>query len=335
MILTADGTANRQLLRSLLGSRSPVTVDLPPGRWPVAGGIVLHAGQSLRGTPETTLVLSADNGDPLVHIVGSGVAVSDVTFELPAAVSGRHQGHRHTAVTIGDYLYGEAPAWIEHVAVENVRVRRDGPCPANSIAVMGAVRDVVLNDLDISGGGTALAVHWGAVAADVSAISGPSFHPHRLAISGLRVKSAFEAFYLSSCHDVTVRDVTADDVEIGFRLLPGDNGTRFQTGPSRVSSSIDIAGCEIGWRGLYAIRVAGWGRSEVDQQLTTVTYQDTSISDCRLTATRSDGPIRRIAAIVIEQADGVKLDDIEVSGLPPGVPRMRVDGDDVSVAHVT
>lgn len=328
MILTADGVANRQALRSLLDSRSPVTVELPPGRWPVAGGIVLHAGQGLRGAPGTTLVLTADDGDPLVHLVGSGASISDVAFELPAAVSGQHQGHRHTALTIGDYLYPEAPAWIEHVTVENVLVRRDGPCPANAIAVMGAVRDMVLKDLDVAGGGTALAVHWGAVATDVSSISGPSFHPHHLAISGLRVRSAFEAFYLSSTHDVTVRDVAADDVEIGFRLLPGDNGIRFQSGPSRVSSGIDIAGCQIGWRGLYAMRVAGWGRSEVDQQLTTVAYQDTSISDCRLTATRGHGPVRRIAAIVVEQADGVKLHDIEVTGLPPGVPRMRVDGSD-------
>jgi hypothetical protein len=143
------------------------------------------------------------------------------------------------------------------------------------------------------------------------------------------VRDAYEGFYLSSVHDVEVRDVTCDDVEIGFRLLPGDNADAYHEDPTRsqVNRRITVSGARIGWRGIYAIRVAGWGRSEVDREVRRLSYRDVTISGCVLTALpaarRLAGRTRR--AVVVEHAAGVGFDGMALGG---GVPtgEASVDG---------
>jgi hypothetical protein len=195
---------------------------------------------------------------------------------------------------------------------------------------MGAVRRVRLLDIDVSGGGTAVAVHWGAVGESVATIVGPSYHPHDLTVAGLTVRNAFEAFYLSSVYDVSVRDVTATNVEIGFRLLPGDNVDLYRERGevSDVSSRIEIADCRIGWCGLYGIRVAGWGRSEVDHRVRRLDYHDVSIRNVRLHAEptlhrRHHG---RRAGVVVDEATGVAFADLKAGGSADGVAEAIVNG---------
>ena len=336
--LTGDAAANRDVLARHLAA-GPIEVRLPDGRFPLAGGCVLADGQSVRGRDATVLV-GADLGTaPLVHVVGSGSGVSDLTIELPTMDTGLHDGDQGTAITVGRYLYPTAPAWIADVEIARVRVLRGHRCAANSIAVMGAVSRVRLTDIDISGGGTGIAVHWGALGESVSTIVGPSYHPHHLTVAALTVRHAFEAFYLSSVHDVSVRDVTADDVEIGFRLLPGDNVDRYHggSGTSEVSSRIDIADCRIGWRGLYGLRVAGWGRSEVDHQVRRLDYRDVSIRNVLLQAEpglhrRHD---RRRAAVVIDDAVGVAFADIKVGTPADDIAEAVVNGMPAAVDELT
>jgi hypothetical protein len=275
---------------------------------------------------------------PLLRMLGSGARMSDLTLELPTADTGRHDGDRGTGITVGQYLYSAATGWIEDVEIARVTVRRGGRCAANSIAVMGAVRHVRLLDIDVGGGGTAIAVHWGAVGESVGTIVGPSYHPHDLTIAGLTVRDAFEAFYLSSVHDVSVRDVTAASVEIGFRLLPGDNVDLYRERGevSDVSSRIDIADCRVGWCGLYGIRVAGWGRSEVDHRVRRLDYHDVAIRNVRLHAEpslhrRHHG---RRAGVVVDEATGVAFADVKTGGTVDGVAAAIVNGSPAAIEQL-
>jgi hypothetical protein len=318
--LTGDGMHNAGVLQAALDSGAPVTV--PPGSWPIGGALVLRDGATLAG-PGAMLRRIKLGPEPFLHIQGSRVTIRDLVLEVPATGSGTHEGDSRTAITIGRYLYPGPATWISGITVAGVRIRRTARCAANSIAVMGAVRDVSLVDVDISGGGTGVAVHWGAVADSVSTIVGPSYHPHHLEITGLRVAHAFEGFYLSSVHDVEVSGVTCDDVEIGCRLLAGDNGIRYHHDPvaSRVSSHLRIRDLDVTWHGLYGIRVAGWGRSEVDREITKLDYRDVTISDCELRLAGESGRAR--AAVVLEHAAGVTITDVRSTG---DVPELLIDG---------
>ncbi|GGQ74890.1 right-handed parallel beta-helix repeat-containing protein [Couchioplanes azureus] len=322
--LTADAAGNRRIVQELLDTARPGILELPPGDHPVAGGLAVPQGWSIRGAagsegrPASWLV-SADSTDhPLVHVLGSGVSVRDLGLRPASADPGEHGGDRGTALTVGRYLYAAPPQWITGVEVRRVHVERPGDRHANGIALMGAVRDVALEDVTVRGGHTALAVHWGAVGADVSSVAGPTFHPHRLDITGLRVRDAVEGFYLSSVHDVRVVGCCLRDVEMGFRLLPGDNTDRYVTS-ARIGAGIEIARACVAWTGpRYAVRVAGWGRSEVDGAVTVLRYADTVIRDCRLSGTGTAGTW---SPVLVEQAPQVQLRNIRIDSDAPSPGR--------------
>ena len=351
--LSGDAARNRRVLQEALDSPSPGKLELPPGEHAIADGLRVPAGWTIRGAsvtgangspPASSLTGTGTTGHPLLHVLGSDVSISDLGLSPPPADPGEHGGDRGTAITIGEYLYREAPEWIERVDVRRVHVTRPHDRAANCIAVMGAVREITLHDLTIRGGYTGVAVHWGAVGADVSSISGPTYHPHHLKITDLRVRDAIEGFYLSSVHDVQVLGCCLRDVEMGFRLLPGDNTARFAAapapgpgalaaapapssatpghgtatpgpgsrtgGPGEIGARIEIADACVRWHGpQYAVRAAGWGRSEVDGVVTLLAYHDTVIRDCRLTGAGTGdawSPVR------IEQAAGVQLSEIRM-----------------------
>lgn len=330
--LSDDAEANRALLQDLLDTPDAPPVTLPAGRYPVAGGLRLDDARILTGARDgdTVLIQPDAAATPLLWILGAAVRVADLTLELPVAEPGIHDGDRWTAVTVGRYFYAERPAWQPGVELRRLTVRRAGRCAANSIAVLGAVRDLTIEDTTVSGGGTGVAVHWGAVGTSVSELTGPSYHPHRLRIAGLAVTDAFEGFYLSSVHDTEVRGVRCGGVEIGFRLLPGDNTDRFHptVGSSPVSSAITVADCAIGWCGPYAMRLAGWGRSEVDGTTTHLAYRDVTVADCALTTEPElpDAPDRDRAAVVLERAEGITFAGVRVAPGGPAVPPVRRDG---------
>ena len=316
--LTDDGDRNGALLRGLLSESDPGRVVLPAGSYPIAGGLVLTDRWTLSGSGTTLWRANAEEA-PLIHVLGSDVAVADLTLELPDASPGPHDGAEWTAITIGRYFYTEKPEWIERITVERLVVRRTGRCPANNITLIGAVRDARLADLEVHGGGTAFIAHWGAVGAGVSDITGHSLHPHHFQVAGLRVYDAFEAFCLSSVHDVEVRDVQSERVEIGFRLLPGDNTDRYHEkgADSGINHRLLIEHCDIGWCGdLYAIRVAGWGRSEVDGAVTTRAFVDLHVREVAIrpqpvvVAGRPSRQGRR--PIVVEDAGLVDLEQVHV-----------------------
>jgi hypothetical protein len=313
-----DGDKNGAVLRELLCDAEPGHVVLPGGRYPITGGLVLGDSWSLSGAG-TTLWRKEAEQDPLIQVLGSDVAVSDLSLELPDASPGPHDGAEWTAITIGRYFYTERPDWIERITVERVVIRRAGRCAANTVTLIGAVRDARFTDLEVHGGGTALMAHWGAVGAGVTAISGHSLHPHHFRVDGLRVYDAFEGFCLSSVHDVDVRDVRCEGVEIGFRLLAGDNTDRYHEhgADSGINQRLRIEGCDIGWCGdLYAIRVAGWGRSEVDGAVTTRGYVDLGLREITIRPLPVFVPDRPARSgrrpIVVEDADPIDLDDIRV-----------------------
>lgn len=324
-----DARANTAALRNALAA-GPGTVRLVNGRWPVTGGLVLTDDRVLAGTPggdgqpASRLVLTDNGAEPLVHLLGSRTAVRDIALELPASRLGEHDGDMGTAVTVGRYLYAGPADWLQDCALERLVVARTRDygsgygLPANSIAVMGAVRNVRLDDVTVTGGGTGLAVHWGAVGSSVHDITGPSYHPNGLRVRGLVVRNAFEGFYLSSAHDVIVDGSQLYDVEIGFRLLAGDNTVRFAPQDQRapIGSRIVINRTRISWNGhLYALRIAGWGRSEVDGTVSTLPWRDVVVRDCAVTtlpATVGDGRPR--AGVVLEEARGVALEDIVLEG---------------------
>ncbi|MET8147240.1 hypothetical protein ACIBSW_26440 [Actinoplanes sp. NPDC049668] len=311
--LGADPVANRRVLQQVLDSVDAGKLELPPGVHLIADGLRVPAAWTIRGAevaganggrPGTWLESIGVTGRPVLHIVGSDVAVSDLGLRPPPADPGEHGGDRGTAVTVGDYLYADAPEWIARVDLRRVHVERSGGRHANCIALMGAIRDITLRDVTIRGGYTGVAVHWGAVGDDVSTIVGPTYHPHRLTITDLRVRDAIEGFYLSSVHDVRVEGACLRDVEMGFRLLPGDNTDRFVGSPV-VGSAITIADICVRWRGpRYAVRVAGWGRSEIDGVVSVLRYRDAEIRDCTL---RGTGTGEAWSPMVIERAEGVRL----------------------------
>ena len=318
--LTGDPRADHRLLQEALDTVPGGRLELPPGTHVIAGGLTVRSGWTIRGAetsaagggpPASTLQCTGTGGHPVLHVLGSDVSISDLGLRPPPADPGEHGGDRGTAITVGEYLYGAAPEWIHTVDVRRVHVHRpDGDRAANSIALMGAVRDVTLHDITVRGGYTGVAVHWGAVGADVSTISGPTYHPHHLTITDLRVSGAVEGFYLSSVHDVRVAGACLRDVEMGFRLLPGDNTDRFAPdGQAAIGARIDISDVCTRWTGdKYGVRVAGWGRSEIDGLVSVLGYTDTVIRDCVITrADRADGSW---SPIVIERAGTVELRDI-------------------------
>jgi hypothetical protein len=265
------------------------------------------------GPPGSWLESAGTGGHPVLHVVGSDVRISDLGLRPPAADPGEHGGDRGTAITVGEYLYPSSPEWIDGVEIRRVHVERPGDRAANSIALMGAVRNITLHDVTVQGGYTGVAVHWGAVGADVATVVGPTYHPHHLSIVDLRVRDAVEGFYLSSVHDVRVTGACLRDVEMGFRLLPGDNTDRFA--PPGIGERIEIAGVCVRWTGdNYGIRVAGWGRSEVDGVVSVLRYTDTVIRDCVI-AGRGTGSW---SPVLIERADGVELRDIQVRSAADG-----------------
>lgn len=316
--LTAGPVGNRQTLQEVLDSRPPGKLELPPGEHLVADGLRVPAGWSIRGSevaaanggrPGSWLVSAGTTGHPVLRVVGSDVSISDLGLRPPPADPGEHGGDRGTAITVGEYLYAAAPEWIARVDVRRVHVERPGERNANCIALMGAVREVSLHDVTVRGGHTGLAVHWGAVGTDVSTIAGPTYHPHRLTVTNLRVRDAVEGFYLSSVYDVRVVGCCLRDVEMGFRLLPGDNTDRFTASPL-VGSGIEIAEACVTWTGSrYGVRVAGWGRSEVDGEVTVLSYANAVIRDCRLTGGADD---RSWSPVLVERASGVELRNIRV-----------------------
>jgi hypothetical protein len=316
--LGANADANGALLRQLLASTVPGRLVLPAGDYPLSGGLVVNDGWTLRGA-DTTLRRVDATADPVIHVQGSGVTISDLTIELPDAEPGPHDGARWTAVTIGDYFYAAAPRWIHDIVVERLLLRRPGRCTANMVTLIGAARDVRLSDLEVEGGGTAFVAHWGAVGTGVEEITGCSLHPHHFLVERLLVRNAFEAFCLSSVHDAAVRDVSCDGVEIGWRLLPGDNTDRYRElgQGSGINERIVIDGCDIGWCGdLYAIRVAGWGRSEVDGQVTVRGYSELDVRDVVIRPQPVCVAGRRPRAgrrpVVVEKAGTVDLGSVKV-----------------------
>jgi hypothetical protein len=374
--LTGDAARNRRVLQEVLDSASPGKLELPPGEHPIADGLRVPGGWTVRGAsvagangspPSSWLVGTGTTGHPVLHVQGSDVSVSDLGLKPPPADPGAHGGDSGTAITIGDYLYPAVPEWIQRVDVRRVHVSRPGAKHANCIAIMGAVRHIRVHDVTIRGGHTGVAVHWGAVGADVSSLVGPTFHPHHLNVTDLRVRDAIEGFYLSSVHDVSVLGCCLRDVDMGFRLLPGDNTDRFvpstpatsaesaaastaaagastaaagastaaagastagQAGVSPAASTAGPAAAEIGARieiadacvrgngPDYGVRVAGWGRSEVDGLVSVLAYSDAVIRDCHLVGAGSGDAW---SPVLVERADGVELRDIRVGTLPPAV----------------
>ncbi|MDT4991737.1 MAG: hypothetical protein QOH97_1629 [Actinoplanes sp.] len=319
--LTGDAERDRRVLQEALDTPSPGKLDLPPGEHVIADGLRVPGGWTIRGAsvagangspPSSWLASAGRSGHPVLHVLGSDVSISDLGLRPPPADPGEHGGDRGTAVTIGEYLYRETPEWIERVDIRRVHVSRPpGDRAANCVAVMGAVREVTLHDLTIRGGYTGVAVHWGAVGADVASIAGPTYHPHHLRITDLRVRDAVEGFYLSSVHDVQVLGSCLRDVEMGFRLLPGDNTDRFvAAAPGEIGARIEIADACVRWNGpQYAIRAAGWGRSEVDGVVSLLAYHDAVIRDCTLTGAGSGAAW---SPVQMEQASGVELRDIRM-----------------------
>lgn len=354
--LDDDPRHNRRALQAALDSVPAGTLELPPGTHVIDDGLTVGDGWTIRGAetvaagggrPASRLRSVGTGGKPVLHVLGSDVTISDLGLCPPPAFPGEHGGDRGTAVTVGEYLYAATPRWIGRIDIRRVRVERPGDRAANSIALMGAVRDVTLHDVSVHGGYTAVAVHWGAVGTDVSTIVGPTYHPHRLTITDLRVRDAIEGFYLSSVHDVRVATACLRDVEMGFRLLPGDNTDRFAPdGGADVGARISVEHVCTHWHGdKYGARVAGWGRSEIDGLVSTLRYTDTVIRDCVLTRvpretrgasghdthasghdTQASGngyppagetaPSRGWAPVVLEGADGVELRDVRMHTQP-------------------
>jgi hypothetical protein len=330
--LTADAARNRGLLQEALDSVPPGKLELPPGEHVIADGLHVPDGWTIRGAsvvgangspPASWLVSTGTAGRPMLHVLGSDISISDLGLRPPPADLGEHGGDRGTAITIGEYLYSAAPDWIQRVDVRRVYVSRPADRAANCIAIMGAVRDISLHDVTVRGGYTGVAVHWGAVGGDVSSIVGPTFHPHRLTITDLRVRDAIEGFYLSSVHDVRVIGTCLRDVEMGFRLLPGDNTNRFVPSPypddaaalpsssaADIGARIEIAEACVRWTGpRYGVRVAGWGRSEVDGLVSVLAYADTVIRDCHVVGA---GSADAWSPVLVERASGVELRGIRV-----------------------
>lgn len=311
-----DADHNRRVLQETLDSAPAGKLELPSGTWTLSDGLRVPAGWSVRGAevagagggrPATWLVSTGGTGHPILHVVGSDVAVSDLGLRPPPADPGEHGGDRGTAITVGDYLYAATPEWISRVDVRRVTVERAEEKHANCIALMGAVSDITLDDITVRGGYTAVAVHWGAVGGDVATIEGPTYHPHRLTITDLRVSDALEGFYLSSVHDVRVSGACLHNVEMGFRLLPGDNTDRFVTSDV-VGSRIEIADVCVRWSGpRYGARLAGWGKSEIDGLVSVLKYSETTVRDCTF---RGTGTGKSWSPVLIEQADGIEFHNI-------------------------
>jgi hypothetical protein len=329
--LNADPARNRRVLQQTLDSVPAGKLELPRGTYVVDDGLRVPAGWAIRGHevaganggPPGSWLESVDtSGRPLLHVIGSDVSVSDLGLRPAAADPGEHGGDLGTAITVGQYLYADAPPWISRVDVRRVHVERPAETHANCVALMGAVRDVTVHDVTIRGGYTGVAVHWGAVGANVSSITGPTYHPHHLRITDLRVRDAIEGFYLSSVYDTSVVGACLRDVEFGFRLLPGDNTDRWAPtsqdgGAPDIGSDIEIADVCVTWHGpRNGARATGWGRSEVDGRVGLLEYTNTVIRDCRLMGAGS-GPMW--SPIVVELASGVELRDIVSSSSVPGV----------------
>ncbi|KXK58434.1 hypothetical protein AWW66_29825 [Micromonospora rosaria] len=334
--LGTDAELNRAHLQKTLDSAPGGTLLLPAGTYPLAHGLTVPAGWTVGGTPPgpdsagpvTWLTVETPGDRPVLHVVGSGVSLLDLGLRPAPSRPGEHDGDRGTGLTVGRYLYPDAPDWIGGIEIRRVHVDHGANRAANAVAIMGAVRDTTVEDVTVTGGHTGVAVHWGAIGASVDTIVGPSYHPHRLRLSGLRVRDAVEGFYLSAVHDVEVAGACLRGVDMGFRLLAGDNTDRFHRDPqARICERIEIRDVCVTWTGpLYGVRVAGWGRSEVDGLVSRLEYVDTAIRDTVLRrlhdkpGTTTGTAQRGWSPLLMEHADTVVLDNVRLTSTPPTPP---------------
>jgi hypothetical protein len=252
-------------------------------------------------------------GNPVLHVLGFDVSIGDLGLRPSPADPGEHGGDR-TAITVGQYRYATAPDWIGGVDVRRVHVERAG---GQQHRADGRGPDVTLHDVTVHGGHTGVAVHWGAVGTGVSTIDGPTYHPHRLSITGLRVRAAVEGFYLSSCTTSGSSAGACATWGWGSGCCPAT--TRTGSSPIRGSgrtsrSPTGACGGRVrttapGSPAGAAARSTGWSAP--------LRYRDTVVRDCVLSGR---GAAAR-SPVLIESADGVDLHDIRVESAPDAAGR--------------
>jgi hypothetical protein len=296
-------------------------VLLPPGETHVHGEVQVTRPLRIAGAGagRTVLVFHIGARQCAFRILSSNVVLEDVEIRVDMRDQpGPHDGEYGTAVTIGRYLYGEKDQIreIQNVTVRRVAIRRvAGSWPANSIFGGGAVSKVLLEHITIEGGLLGVGFHWGAAGKDVGKITGKTYHPHGLVLRDVEVVDSVEGFWFSSCYDVDVQGVVVRRCSFVFRLLPGDNGARFADAAEKPKISSNIAIRNVYAYDvistLFAVRITGWGRSEIDKKESLVAYRDTSIENVIIHTTGVAAP--RFGLIYLDRCAGIDISGVIVS----------------------
>lgn len=241
------------------------------------GPLVIPGRMTLKGKGGK-IKFTIGRSTPSIHVRSSNVKIEDLRIEVNLTEGlGSGDGANGTAVTVGDFFYSSEPEEIRNVRLKGLEVNRtSGSWGGHVITVIGRVTGVYIAELTTvwtpgaNKHANAILVHWGAVAPGPELpFTGASYHPNDIRIDDLTLDGHTRVFQLSSCYDVSVRNVSGTNIDRFGDVIPGDEANRYSTveQKSLVGSNLLIEQANVSGLiadSLASIRVYGLGFSKFD-----------------------------------------------------------------------
>jgi len=305
------------------------------------GELVIPGRMKLKGRGGK-IRFTIDRSTPSIHVLSSNVAIEDLHIEVNLTEGlGSGDGANGTAVTVGEFFYSSEPTEIRNVRIKGLVVNRTpGSWGGHVITVIGRVAGVRITELTTvwtpgaNKHGNAVLVHWGAVApGEGTPFTGASYHPNDIRIDDLTLDGHLRAYQLSSCYDVSVRNVSGINIERVGDIIPGDEANRYASAEQKDLIGSNILVEQLNVSGLIAdslapIRVYGLGFSKFDTtaggEVLINWLQYRAVRFSQIVLTGADDIVR---VIDCQNASGsIVFEDVDIRGGRIGIGNRVLDG---------
>lgn len=249
---TRTGADDTLTIEAAFAAATLLNLDLHTG-----AGVFYHLGElnypsGLRVFGESRLTsqfyLEINNTQAGGRIETQKVRVEDIghVVYLTAGI-GPDGGEYGSGWTLGRYFSNGTPVETGDVTFERcgVYAAPGSPfSPAHGLNCVGRVRGVYADGFEADGfAGSAIHAHWGADGAGIDLPIVATYHPNEIRSRGLTVKNGGCAITLSSCFDVSITGIRAENTKRFCNLLPGDEADAYAVAEEKplVGSSIHIS----------------------------------------------------------------------------------------------